>query len=228
LTGWCRRRCARSISSSSGSTRTFARNRHDRSRVTLEETIRNLRPTILIGTSGTAGVFTEAVVGAMAAINERPIVLPLSNPTSKSECTADEAVRWSDGRAIVATGSPFDPVVYRGRTYRVGQGNNAFVFPGIGLGLWVGRVRRVTDAMFLDAARALAGQVTEADLATGAIYPALSRIRDFSHAVACAVIRRVCAEGHAAPALVTGLEDTVSRAMWFPLYRPIRYEPRHE
>jgi malate dehydrogenase (oxaloacetate-decarboxylating) len=197
----------------------------DRAHITLEETVRNLRPTILIGTSGTASVFTEAVVGAMAAINERPIVLPLSNPTSKSECTAEEAVRWSDGRAIIATGSPFEPVAYRGRTYRVGQGNNALVFPGVGLGLWVGHVRRVTDAMFLDTARALAGQVTEADLASGAIYPPLSRIRDCSHAVACAVIRRGVTEGHAAPAVLNGLEDTVSRAMWFPRYRPIRYEP---
>jgi malic enzyme len=197
----------------------------DRAHITLEETIRNFKPTILIGTSGTAGVFTEAVVGAMAAINERPIVLPLSNPTSKSECTAEEAVRWSNGRAIIATGSPFEPVAYRGRTYRVGQGNNALVFPGVGLGLWVGHVRRVTDAMFLDTARALAGQVTEADLASGAIYPPLSRIRDCSHAVACAVIRRGVTEGHAAPAVLNGLEDTVSRAMWFPRYRPIRYEP---
>jgi malic enzyme len=197
----------------------------DRSHITLEETIRNIRPTILIGTSGTPGVFTEAVVGAMAAINERPIVLPLSNPTSKSECTADEAVRWSDGRAIVATGSPFEPVAYHGRTYRIGQGNNALVFPGVGLGLWVGRVGRVTDAMFLDAARALASQVTEADLAAGAIYPPLSRIRECSHAVACAVIRRAVAEAHAVPALLSGLEDTVSGAMWFPRYRRMRYAP---
>ena len=107
----------------------------------------------------------------------------------------------------------------------VHQGNNALVFPGVGLGLWVGHVRRVTDAMFLDTARALAGQVTEADLASGAIYPPLSRIRDCSHAVACAVIRRGVTEGHAAPAVLNGLEDTVSRAMWFPRYRPIRYEP---
>jgi len=196
----------------------------DPAHVTLEETIRNFTPTILIGTSGTAGLFSEAVIRAMAAANDRPIVFALSNPTSKSECTAAEAVHWSDGRAIVATGSPFDPVVYRGRTYRIGQGNNAFVFPGVGLGLWVGGVRRVTDTMFLDAARALAGLVNPADLEQGAIYPELTRIRDCSHAVACAVIRRAVAEGHAAPEILPGLEETVTRAMWFPKYRPIRYE----
>ena len=197
----------------------------DPAHVTLEETIRNVRPTILIGTSGTPGLFTEAVVRAMAAVNDRPIVFPLSNPTSKSECTAEQAIRWSDGRAIVATGSPFEPVVHGGQTHRIGQGNNAFVFPGVGLGLWVGRVRRVTDAMFLDAARALADLVTAADLAQGAVYPELTRIRDCSHAVACAVIRRAVAEGHASPDMLPDLEATVRRAMWFPLYRPVRYQP---
>ena len=161
----------------------------------------------------------------MAAVNDRPIVFPLSNPTSKSECTAEEAIRWSDGRAIVATGSPFDPVVHRGRTHRIGQGNNAFIFPGVGLGLWAGGVRRVTDAMFLDAARALAHLVSPADLDQGAVYPELTRIRDCSHAVACAVIRRAVAEGHASPGILPGLEETVRRAMWFPTYRPIRYQP---
>jgi len=198
----------------------------DPAHITLEETIRNFAPTILIGTSGAAGLFTEAVVRAMAAVNQRPIVFPMSNPTSKSECTAEHAIGWSDGRAIVATGSPFDPVVYRGQMHRVGQGNNAFVFPGVGLGLWAGRVRRVTDAMFLDAARALAQLVSQADLDQGAVYPTLTRIRDCSRAVACAVIRRAVAEGHASPGILTGLEETVSRAMWFPEYRPGRYRHR--
>jgi malic enzyme len=151
-------------------------------------------------------------------------VFPLSKPTSKSECTAAEAIGWSDGRAIVATGSPFDPVVHRGKTYRIGQGNNAFIFPGVGLGLCVGRVRRVTDAIFLHAARALAQLVSPADLEQGAVFPELTRIRDCSHQVACAVIRRAFAEGHASPEILLGLEDTVSPAMWFPKYRPIRYQ----
>jgi malic enzyme len=197
----------------------------DRARITLEETIRNFRPTILIGTSGTAGLFTEAVVAAMATVNERPVVFPLSNPTSKSECTAEEAIRWSDGRAIVATGSPFPPVACRGGTRRIGQGNNSFIFPGVGLGLWVGRIRRVTDAMFLDAAKALAQLVTESDLQQGAVYPPLSRIRACSLAVACAVIRRARAEGYSSCDTGPGLEAAVSRAMWVPRYWQIRYEP---
>jgi malic enzyme len=194
----------------------------DRSCVTLEETIRHFRPTVLIGVSGTPALFSRHVIEAMADVNDRPVIFPLSNPTSQSECTADEAVRWSSGRAIVATGSPFDPVAYDGRSFRVGQGNNAFVFPGVGLGLWVGRVRRATDGMFLDAARTLAAQVTAADLSHGAVYPELSRIRECSHAVACAVIRRAVAEGHAGLDRLEDLDERVSDAMWVPRYRPIR------
>jgi malic enzyme len=197
----------------------------DRQCITLEETIRNFRPTTLVGTSGTPQLFTESVVRAMAAANERPIVFPLSNPTSKSECTAEEAIRWSDGRAIAATGSPFPPVEYRGRRHRIGQGNNAFIFPGMGLGLWVGKVRRVTDAMFLDASKALASQVTDADLEEGGVYPEVARIRACSHAVACAVIRRAVSEGYADERVLRNLEAAVAAAMWFPRYRPIRHEP---
>jgi len=200
----------------------------DPRRVTLEEAVRNFRPTILVGTSGTPGAFTEGVVRSMAAIHARPIVFPLSNPTSKSECTAEQAVRWSDGRAIVATGSPFPPVAFGGRLHRIGQGNNAFIFPGVGLGLWVGRVRRVTYGMFIDAARALASQVTLVDAADGAVYPELTRIRACSHAVACAVIRRAVVEGQSALPRGAVVEELVSDAMWFPEYREIRYEPHVE
>lgn len=196
----------------------------DPSRITLEESVRGAKPTILIGTSGTPGMFTESVVHAMAELNERPMIFPLSNPTSKSECTAEQAIQWSDGRAIVATGSPFDPVVYKGRGYRIGQGNNAFIFPGVGLGVWVGRAKRVTDGMFLAAAKALADHITEADLAEVAVYPQLKRIRECSHAVACAVVRRAVEEGHAEEDALEDLEKRIEQAMWFPEYRAIRYE----
>jgi malic enzyme len=197
----------------------------DRSSVTLEETVLGAKPTILIGTSGTPGMFTEPVVRAMAEFNERPMVFPLSNPTSKSECTAEQAIQWSDGRAIVATGSPFDPVEYKGVRHRIGQGNNAFIFPGVGLGVWVGKAKRVTDGMFLAAAKALADKVTGADLAEVAIYPHLTRIRECSHAVACAVVRRAVEEGHAEEQALEDLEARIEKVMWFPEYRPIRYEP---
>jgi malic enzyme len=200
----------------------------DRGRISLIEAIENFRPTSLLGTSGTVGLFTEAVVRAMAAINARPIVFPLSNPTSKSECTAEQAIRWSAGRAIVATGSPFAPVTIADRIRRIGQCNNAFIFPGVGLGLWVGSVRRVTDGMFVDAAKTLAAEVTDTDLASGAVYPELTRIRSCSHAVACAVIRRAAKEGHADLSSLDDLEERVARAMWQPEYRRIWYEPSRQ
>jgi len=197
----------------------------DRSNITLEETIANARPTILIGTSGMSGMFTEAVVRKMAEINERPIIFPLSNPTSKTEVIPADALAWSDGRAVLATGSPFGPVNIKGKHYRIGQGNNAYIFPGVGLGVTVARARRVTDGMFLDGAKALAEMVTRKDLEETAVYPELTRIRECSHAVACATVRRAVQEGHADREILEGLEETVRRAMWDPEYLPIRYEP---
>jgi malate dehydrogenase (oxaloacetate-decarboxylating)(NADP+) len=161
----------------------------------------------------------------MAALNERPLVFPLSNPTSKAECTAEQAVRWSDGRAIVATGSPFEPVVYEGTRHRIGQCNNSFIFPGVGLGLTVSGARRVTEGMFLEAAKALAEHVTPEDLAEGAVYPQIPRIRECSRSVACATIRRAVKEGHADAEVLDELEKSVERAMWYPEYLPIEYEP---
>lgn len=197
----------------------------DASRVTLAETVKNAKPTMLIGTSATPGIFDEAVVRAMARAADRPIIFPLSNPTSKTECTPEDALRWTDGRAVVATGSPFAPILHDGRRHRIGQCNNSFVFPGVGLGLTVAQASRVSDAVFLDAAKALAAKVTAEDLEQGAVYPALSRIRECSFAVACATVRRTVAEGHADPRVLDDLERTVERAMWLPEYLPVRYEP---
>ncbi len=197
----------------------------DRSHITLLETVENAKPTMLIGTSATPGIFDEAVLRAMGRINERPIVFPLSNPTSKTECTPEDALRHTEGRAIVATGSPFAPVSLGGRRYRIGQCNNSFVFPGVGLGLTISRARRVSNGMFLEAAKALAGHVSDRDLADGAVYPELRTIRECSFTVACATIRRAVAEGHADPEILENLEKTVDRAMWYPEYLPLRYEP---
>ena len=197
----------------------------DPSRISLAETVENAKPTLLIGTSATPGTFDEAVVKAMSRINARPIVFPLSNPTSKTECTPEDALNWSEGRAIVATGSPFGPVLHGGKRHRIGQCNNAFVFPGVGLGLTIARARHVSDGMFLEAAKALAAQVTPEDIASSTVYPELSRIRECSFAVACATIRKAVAEGHADPEVLDHLEKTVERAMWYPEYLPTRFEP---
>jgi len=196
----------------------------DPAHISLAEAVANARPTILIGSSASPGLFTREVVEATSRCNQRPIIFPLSNPTSKAECTPEQAIEWSGGRAIVASGSPFPPVEYNGRTYRIGQGNNAFLFPGLGLGVTVARVRRVTDGMILEAAKALAYMITEADLEQTAVFPELPRIRDCSHAVACSVIRKAVEEGHAEEDVLENLEETVRRAMWIPEYLPIRYE----
>ncbi len=197
----------------------------DRANVTLLETVENAKATVLIGVSATPGVFDEAVCRAMGKTSPRPIIFPLSNPTSKTEVKPEDALRWTEGRAILATGSPFDPVTVDGKRHRIGQCNNSFVFPGVGLGLTVSGARRVSNGMFLEAAKALASMVTPEDLAETAVYPQLARIRECSFAVACATIRRAVAEGHADPEILEHLEKTVERAMWYPEYLPIRYEP---
>jgi malate dehydrogenase (oxaloacetate-decarboxylating)(NADP+) len=153
----------------------------------LLEAVKALRPTAIIGVAAVGGAFTEDVVRTMAAINKRPIVFALSNPTSKSECTATQAYRWSDGRALFACGSPFDPVTLDGRRYVPRQGNNSYIFPGVGLGVIVSGSSRVTDEMFMAAAHTLAEQVTEDDLKQGSLYPPLKNIRDVSAHIAAAV-----------------------------------------
>jgi malate dehydrogenase (oxaloacetate-decarboxylating)(NADP+) len=149
--------------------------------------IEALKPTAIIGVAAVGGTFTQAVVEAMVRHNQRPIVFALSNPTSKAECTAEQAYRWSGGQALFACGSPFDPVTLDGRVFVPRQGNNSYIFPGVGLGVIASRARRVTDEMFLAAAHALARQTTKADLEQGSLYPALTRIRDVSARIAAAV-----------------------------------------
>ena len=196
----------------------------DRARIELAEVVAAVKPTVLIGTSAHPGLFTEPIVRTMAAHIDAPIIFPLSNPTSKTEVTPENALAWSGGRAVVATGSPFAPVEFEGRVHRISQCNNALVFPGIGLGAWIGRVRRISDRMFLDAARALAGIVDERDRGGGSLFPSLDRSREVSHAVACAVIRCAVREGHAEPDVLVDLETNVRTGMWSPEYLPIRYE----
>ena len=150
----------------------------------LSAAVKSLQPTAILGLSGQPATFTQEVVESMAKINTRPIIFALSNPTSKAECTAEQAYTWSDGRAIFASGSPFDPVKLGNQTFVPGQGNNAYIFPGVGLGVIVSRSRVVTDEMFLAAAHSLANQVSDADLERGRVYPALSQIRQVSALIA--------------------------------------------
>ncbi len=154
---------------------------------TLTEAVQALKPTAIIGVAAVAGAFNEAVVRAMAANNERPVIFALSNPTSKAECTAEQAYRWTNGRALFASGSPFDPVGLDGKLFVPRQGNNSYIFPGVGLGVVAAGATRITDEMFMASARTLAEQVTQADLDQGSLYPPLKDVRDVSVHIAVAV-----------------------------------------
>ncbi len=178
---------------------------------TLLDAVTSLEPTAILGLSAQAGAFTEPVIRTMARLNERPIVLALSNPTSKAECTAEQAYQWSDGRAVFASGSPFAPVWLLGREHEPGQGNNAYIFPGLGLGAIACGARRITDPMFLAAADTLAASVTQEALNRGTLYPPLREIRAVSAAIAAAVVEVARREGNAtvgagsAESLVAGI-----------------------
>jgi malic enzyme len=180
----------------------------------LHAVIRALRPTVLIGTSGEPGTFTEETIREMARHVDRPVVLPLSNPTSQSEAQPEDVVRWTNGRALVATGSPFPAVRFGERKFVVGQANNAFVFPGIGLGALVTEAPEVTDGMFEAAAERLAGAVRAEDLASGSLFPPVPSLRTVTAAVAEAVVgaARDAGLGRAVPA------GAVAAAMWEPDY----------
>lgn len=175
-----------------------------------------LRPGALIGASGQPQAFTRPVLEAMTALNARPIVFALSNPTARAECTAEQAYGWSNGRAIFASGSPFPPVTLNGRTYVSGQANNSYIFPGVGLGVIATGATRVTDDMFLAAARTLAAMVDEADLVQGATFPPLERIREISAAIAVAVARLARETGLATAALEGDLSEHVRSLMYDP------------
>jgi malate dehydrogenase (oxaloacetate-decarboxylating) len=184
--------------------------------------IEHARPTILIGVSGQPHTFTEQAVRAMAGYVKRPIIFPLSNPTSRVEATPSDLIAWTDGRALIAAGSPFDDVEYQGRRYPIAQCNNSYVFPGIGLGVRAVRARRVTDAMFMAAARALADTAPVHQDPAGALLPPLAESRPVARAIAVAVAGVARRDGLADSALSDDPGRLVDDKMWVPEYRPMR------
>lgn len=178
------------------------------------------RPTVLVGACGHGGMFTQAVLEAVTRSCPRPVVFALSNPTAKAECTAEQAYTWSGGRAIFASGSPFEPVTLDGRTHAPGQANNSYVFPGLGLGLLVAGATRVSDEMFFAAAAALADQVSAEDLAFGRIFPPQSRMREVARAVAAAVAGVAFEQGLATKPRPDDLAAAIEETMYEPGYAP--------
>jgi malic enzyme len=188
---------------------------------TPEDVIRLVKPTLLIGATATPGTFRQAMIEEMARHVERPIVLPLSNPTSKAECSAHEAIAWSAGRALVASGSPFADVVYGGTRHVIGQANNVFVFPGVGMGAILSEIAEIDEAVFLVAARVVANCVREERLAQGALLPDVSELRAVSAAVAAAVVRHA-SEREIGRHFADGeVEHSVAAASWYPDYVPV-------
>jgi len=185
------------------------------------EVIKNVKPTILIGTSAQPGAFTEEIVSEMAKHVECPVIFPLSNPTSKSEATPSDLLDWTEGRAVVATGSPFPAVVRDGRVIRIGQCNNSFIFPGVGLGVIASGARRVTDAMFVAAARVLSEFAPVLHDPDAPLYPPLEQVREISLTVAMAVAREARRSG-LAEVDRDNLEQTITGKMWTPDYVPLR------
>ena len=184
----------------------------------LEAVVRALKPTVLVGTSGEPGTFTEGAIREMARHVPRPVVLPMSNPTANSEARPADVIAWTEGRALVATGSPFEPVAFGGRSIAVGQANNAFVFPGIGLGAIVSGAREVTDSMFTIAADQLAAIPAQADLAAGALFPSTRDLRRVTAAIAAAVVREARDCGVGKPVADAEIAARVAAAMWTPEY----------
>src|SRR5690606_7980344 len=183
--------------------------------IDLLEAVKKIKPSILSGTSGQPGEFTEEIVRAMSEHCPAPGIFPFSNPTSKSEAVPEDLLKWTNGTALIATGSPFDPVTLPdGRTVRIGQGNNVYVFPGVGLGALVAEATEVTDSMFTVAANTLADELTAEDPADGALIPRLHRRREITRKLACAVVQEAGVQGVGRTLSPDEILAQVSQAMW--------------
>ena len=177
-----------------------------------------IKPNVLIGATGTPGTFTQDIVERLISFHDRPAIFALSNPTSNAECTAEQAYTWSQGKVIFCSGSPFAPVELNGRTYRSGQGNNAYIFPGIGLGAVACSLSTITDEMFLESAKTLASMVTEQDLSQGTMYPRLNEIRRVSLAIAVSVAKKAFEKGLAQIPEPDNIEAFISEMVYDPSY----------
>ncbi|MBE3921788.1 NAD-dependent malic enzyme [Vibrio parahaemolyticus] len=185
----------------------------------LLDVMRNAKPTVLIGVSGAPGLFSQEVIEELHKHCKRPIVFPLSNPTSRVEATPNDILRWTNGEALVATGSPFDPVVHEGRTYPIAQCNNSYIFPGIGLGVLAVNAKRVTDEMLMESSRALATCSPLAINGRGALLPPLEEIHLVSKKIAFAVAKKAIEQGVALEITDEALNDAIDQAFWQPVYR---------
>jgi len=193
---------------------------------TPEQVISLFKPTVLVGATATAGVFRQAMIEEMAKHVDRPVIMPMSNPTSKAECTPSEAIRWTKGRGLVATGSPFPPVDFEGRRIVIGQSNNVFIFPGVGLGALIAEMREIPWEVFTIAARTLADCVSQDRLNQGALYPPQEDLRKVSARIAAAVIR-YASHNHLGRMIPEHqIDEVVKVAMWYPEYVPIVAKPR--
>jgi len=196
--------------------------RSDPGRISLLDVVRNVHPDVLLGLSGTAGAFTEEIVRSMASTCERPVIFPLSNPTSKAEALPEAIYRWTDGRAIVATGSPFPAVRHGEKEFLIGQGNNVYIFPAVGLASLLVGTREIPDTLFLAAAKRLADLVSETRLAANGLYPPISDLREICREIAVAVSMRAMEEGLVAPVPEERLREALEWRMWKPRYARYR------
>lgn len=190
----------------------------DRSHITLLDVVRNLHPHVLIGVSTQSGAFTEEIIKTMAAYVDRPVIFPLSNPTSKSEAHPKDLINWTQGKAIIATGSPFEPVVYNDTIYTIPQCNNVSIFPGIGLGVIACKAKKVSDRMFFAAAEILSSQAPILHQSHGSLFPAFEELRAVSRKIACAVVSIAQEEGLTPKSSPQEIEELVDKTMWFPSY----------
>ena len=190
--------------------------------ISLEDVVDNAKPTVLVGVSGQPNTFTESIIHKMAKHAERPIIFPLSNPTSRCEATPEDIINWTDGKALVATGSPFDPVKHKDKTFEIAQSNNVYIFPGLGLGVLASGAKRISNEMMMAAAEALAADAPIMSDPNGSLLAHLEDIQKVSRDIAFAVAREAQEQGHAPESSADELEAKIKGKIWEPVYKPYR------